>query len=61
MAHDGQPTESRVRRHGRTLAGALWFPAVFFFGFLVCYLLPFHSPAPHHVEIAVSPPRRRSR
>ena len=56
MVNDGQPAENRVRRHGRTLAGALWFPALFFFGFLVCYLLPFHSPAPHHVKVAVSPP-----
>jgi hypothetical protein len=56
MVHEGQPTESRVRRHGRTLAGALWFPALFFFGFLVCYLLPFHSLTPHHVQVAVSPP-----
>jgi hypothetical protein len=56
MVHDGQQTESRLRRPGRTLAGTLWFPAVFFFGFLLCYLLPFHSPSPHHVEVAVSPP-----
>jgi len=56
MVHDGQRTEDHPRRHGRTLAGALWFPALFFFGFLACYLLPLHSLAPHHVEVAVSPP-----
>jgi Carboxypeptidase regulatory-like domain len=56
MVHEGQPAESHARRHRRTLAGALWFPTLFFFGFLACYLLPFHSPAPHHVEVAVSPP-----
>jgi hypothetical protein len=56
MVHDGQRTEDHPRRHGRTLAGALWFPALFFFGFLACYLLPFHSLAPHHVEVAVAPP-----
>jgi hypothetical protein len=56
MAHDGQRAADHHWRHGRTLGGALWFPALFFFGFLVCYLLPFHSPAPHQVAVAVSPP-----
>ncbi|OON82989.1 hypothetical protein B1H18_00650 [Streptomyces tsukubensis] len=37
----------------RTLVQTLWFPAFFFVGFLVCYLLPFHNPTPHHVEVAV--------
>ncbi|NLU68999.1 ABC transporter permease [Streptomyces sp. HNM0574] len=40
----------------RTLASTLWFPAFFFTGFLVCYLLPFHNPTPHHVEVAVTAP-----
>lgn len=40
----------------RTLLETLWFPAFFFTGFLVCYLLPFHDPTPHHVEIAVAGP-----
>ncbi|HVV13987.1 carboxypeptidase regulatory-like domain-containing protein [Amycolatopsis sp.] len=40
----------------RTLAESLWFPLFFACGFLVCYLLAFHSPTPHHVEIAVSDP-----
>lgn len=40
----------------RTLASTLWFPAFFFAGFLVCYLLPFHNPTPHHVQVAVPAP-----
>lgn len=40
----------------RTLLETLWFPAFFFTGFLVCYLLPFHNPTPHHVEVAVAGP-----
>ncbi|WP_326686616.1 MULTISPECIES: carboxypeptidase regulatory-like domain-containing protein [unclassified Streptomyces] len=40
----------------RTLASTLWFPAFFFAGFLVCYLLPFHNPVPHHVDVAVAGP-----
>ncbi|MDJ1131158.1 carboxypeptidase regulatory-like domain-containing protein [Streptomyces iconiensis] len=40
----------------RTLAQTLWFPAFFFTGFLVCYLLPFHNPVPHHVDVAVAGP-----
>lgn len=40
----------------RTLAESLWFPAVFFFGFLLCYVLPFHSPSPHDVRVAVASP-----
>src|ERR1017187_8479570 len=38
----------------RTLVGALWFPAFFLFGFLLCYILPFHAPSPHHIQVAVS-------
>ncbi|WP_433138772.1 carboxypeptidase regulatory-like domain-containing protein [Actinomadura nitritigenes] len=40
----------------KPLAGSLWFPLLFFFGFLICYMLPFHSPEPHDVRVAVSPP-----
>ncbi|MEU6573469.1 carboxypeptidase regulatory-like domain-containing protein [Streptomyces sp. NPDC046805] len=40
----------------RTLAGSLWFPLFFFFGFMLCYLLPFHAPTPHDVKVAVSGP-----
>jgi len=49
-------TESAVRSRITALAENLWFPALFFFGFLFCYLLPFHAPAPHHVKVAVSSP-----
>ncbi|MGW7517539.1 carboxypeptidase regulatory-like domain-containing protein [Streptomyces sp. NPDC054796] len=45
--------KSDLRATLRTLASTLWFPAFFFTGFLVCYLLPFHNPTPHHVEVAV--------
>lgn len=38
----------------RTLASSLWFPLVFFFGFLFCYMLSFHAPQPHDVQVAVS-------
>lgn len=47
---------SSVGETVRTLAQTLWFPAFFFTGFLVCYLLPFHNPTPHHVEVAVPGP-----
>uniref|UniRef100_A0AAU1M2V0 Carboxypeptidase regulatory-like domain-containing protein n=1 Tax=Streptomyces sp. NBC_00148 TaxID=2903626 RepID=A0AAU1M2V0_9ACTN len=40
----------------RTLTGGLWFPIFFFFGFLLCYMLPFHNPTPHDVKVAVSTP-----
>ncbi|MBB2933122.1 hypothetical protein FHX82_000142 [Amycolatopsis bartoniae] len=40
----------------RTLAETLWFPVFFFCGFLVCYLLAFHQPTPHHVKVAVADP-----
>jgi hypothetical protein len=39
----------------KQLAGTLWFPLLFFFGFLT-YLLAFHGPAPHDVKIAVAGP-----
>ncbi|WP_369203416.1 ABC transporter permease [Streptomyces sp. PU-14G] len=47
---------SALRTTVRTLAETLWFPAFFFTGFLVCYLLPFHNPVPHHVDVAVAGP-----
>jgi hypothetical protein len=40
----------------RSLAESLWFPSFFAFGFLFCYLLPFHQPTPHRVEVAVAGP-----
>lgn len=50
-----QPPESTAGK-AKTLAESLWFPALFFVGFLVCYMVPFHSPEPHHVKVAVSGP-----
>ncbi|WP_431032038.1 carboxypeptidase regulatory-like domain-containing protein [Streptomyces sp. P6-2-1] len=44
---------SRSREAALTLVRTLWFPAFMFTGFLVCYLLPFHNPVPHHVKVAV--------
>jgi hypothetical protein len=47
------PGESPARERALTIVRTLWFPAFMFAGFLVCYLLPFHNPVPHHVEVAV--------
>ncbi|MET9859375.1 carboxypeptidase regulatory-like domain-containing protein [Streptomyces smyrnaeus] len=52
----GGGTSSTLGATVRTLAETLWFPAFFFTGFLVCYLLPFHNPVPHHVDVAVAGP-----
>lgn len=53
----GAPEDARsAAQVARTLLGALWFPALFFVGFLLCYLLPFHSPQPHDVRVAVADP-----
>jgi Carboxypeptidase regulatory-like domain len=38
----------------RTLADVLWFPLVLLFGFCLCYVLPFHAPAPHGIKVAVA-------
>jgi hypothetical protein len=38
----------------KTLAGVLLLPLLMLFGFLLCYLLPFHAPAPHGVKVAVA-------
>ncbi|MCP2338934.1 carboxypeptidase regulatory-like domain-containing protein [Actinomadura rupiterrae] len=40
----------------KVLVESLWFPAVFFVGFLMCYLLPFHNPTPRDVPLAVPEP-----
>jgi hypothetical protein len=40
----------------KTLASSTWFPLLFFFGFILCYWLPFHDPVPHNVKVAVAPP-----
>lgn len=44
---------NELRHTGKVLVLSLWFPAVFFFGFLTCYLLAFHNPVPHNVPLAV--------
>lgn len=48
----GEPPK-RWTGTAKTLAESLWFPALFFFGFLFCYLLAFHNPTPHHIRVAV--------
>lgn len=53
---EGEQRTSSLGTTVRTLAQTLWFPAFFFTGFLVCYLLPFHNPVPHHVDVAVAGP-----
>jgi len=50
---------SRVRAAGpagvaKTLWGTTWVPLLLFFGFCLCYALPFHAPAPHDLEVAVA-------
>ncbi|MFJ4838491.1 carboxypeptidase regulatory-like domain-containing protein [Streptomyces sp. NPDC088746] len=59
--HAGRPEEAEESDEDKsswlkTLATSLWFPMLFFFGFLFCYMLPFHAPAPHDVKVAVSGP-----
>ncbi|WP_017540281.1 carboxypeptidase regulatory-like domain-containing protein [Nocardiopsis halophila] len=44
---------TRALETTRALANALWFPVLFAVGFMFCYLLPFHSPAPHDLPVAV--------
>ena len=56
MSDGSTVAESAAPARITVLAENLWFPALFFFGFLFCYLLPFHAPEPHHVKVAVSPP-----
>ena len=38
----------------RTLAEAVWFPAVLFLGFLFCFAPALHSPQPHHAHVVVA-------
>ncbi|KAA9161143.1 hypothetical protein FPZ12_015440 [Amycolatopsis acidicola] len=56
MADQAETATEKKPSTVRTLAETLWFPLFFACGFLVCYLLAFHSPTPHHVEVAVSDP-----
>jgi hypothetical protein len=47
------PGRYDVRHVAKVLVVSLWLPAVFFVGFLLCYLLPFHDPTPHNLPLAV--------
>ncbi|MFE9249005.1 hypothetical protein [Streptomyces sp. NPDC007088] len=58
---DGSGRRSALSHLVRTLAGGLWFPLLFFFGFLFCYALPFHNPQPHDVRVAVAGPAAADR
>src|SRR5690606_14078260 len=49
----GSLTEAQPSSLVRSLASALWFPMFFIVWFMVCYLLPFHAPAPHDMPVAV--------
>jgi hypothetical protein len=44
----------RARTLAKTLPDILFLPLLMLFGFLLCYLLPFHAPAPHGVKVAVA-------
>ncbi|MFC7744783.1 hypothetical protein ACFQXA_33455 [Nocardiopsis composta] len=46
-------TASTALQTVKTLADALWFPVLFAVGFMFCYLLPFHSPHPRELPVAV--------
>lgn len=50
MALEQQPDRSRT---AKDIALALWFPAFFVLGFMLFYLLPFHTPAPNEIPVAV--------
>lgn len=54
MADAETGTAARSWLHPKTLANALWFPLFFVVGFMVFYLLPFHSPAPNDTQLAVA-------
>lgn len=53
MTKHQPPQTKRGRAVIRTLAMGLWLPVLFLTGLLFSYLLAFHHPVPHHVEIAV--------
>ncbi|MFI8992887.1 carboxypeptidase regulatory-like domain-containing protein [Streptomyces sp. NPDC053542] len=54
---DAAPADSEPRPRwthtAKVIVSSLWFPALFFFGFLFCYLLAFHNPTPHDIRVAV--------
>jgi Carboxypeptidase regulatory-like domain/Protein of unknown function (DUF3533) len=43
-----------ARTATKMMADILLLPLLMLFGFLLCYLLPFHAPAPHGVKVAVA-------
>ncbi|POX43184.1 hypothetical protein C3486_01120 [Streptomyces sp. Ru73] len=52
---DGEPRPGWTHT-AKVLVSSLWFPALFFFGFLFCYLLAFHNPTPKDIRVAVPAP-----
>ena len=46
-------TEAAPPSTVRTLVSALWFPAFFICGFMLCYLLPMHAPKPHDMPVVI--------
>ena len=49
-------TPGGARSMAKLLPDILALPLLMLFGFLLCYLLPFHAPAPHGVKVAVAGP-----
>jgi hypothetical protein len=49
-------TPGGARSVAKILPDVLALPLLMLFGFLLCYLLPFHAPAPHGVKVAVAGP-----
>ena len=49
-----QPRPGGARTATKMMADILLLPLLMLFGFLLCYLLPFHAPAPHGVKVAVA-------
>jgi hypothetical protein len=51
-----EPRPGGAGTMAKTLPDVLALPLLMLFGFLLCYLLPFHAPAPHGVKVAVAGP-----
>ncbi|MFJ3212555.1 carboxypeptidase regulatory-like domain-containing protein [Streptomyces flaveolus] len=56
MPEEQPPDPAPKPQKAKALVESLWFPVLFFVGFLVCYMIPFHAPQPHDVDVAVSGP-----
>jgi hypothetical protein len=52
QAPPSRPAGARIAT--KMMADILLLPLLMLFGFLLCYLLPFHAPAPHGVKVAVA-------